>query len=157
MPREGQDRKAKNRPRNFCMEASGRGVCGRSLIPEALALVQAVPALGGAGSRAKRAGDRSSGRSKRSRGFLSLWTPGPRKKAPREGAEKATSMGKVGTSPELEGMPDVLEAQRRHIPTHEEAEGPGAQDRAWHPLCPSAQARRDPTPRVWADAHHPIL
>lgn len=52
------------------MEASGRGVCGRSLIPEALALVQAVPALGGAGSRARRAGDRSSGRSK-SRGFLS--------------------------------------------------------------------------------------
>lgn len=83
--------------------------------------------------------------------------PEPRKKAPREGAEKATGMGKVGTSLELEDRPDVLEAQRRHIPTSEEAEGPGAQDRAWHPLCPSAQARRDPTPRVWADARHPIL
>ena len=66
-------------------------------------------------------------------------------------------MGKVGSSPDLEDRPNVPEAQRRHVPTNEEAEEPGAQDQAWHPLCPSTQARRDPTPRVWADTPHPVL
>lgn len=56
----------------------------------------AIPALGGADSRARRAGESPAVRSEKSRGFLRVWTPGPRKKAPGEGAGKATRMGEGG-------------------------------------------------------------
>lgn len=113
-------------------------------ISEALAFTQANPALGGADSRARRAGERSTGRSKTSRGFLRPWTPGPRKKAPDEGAEKAPSMGKVGLSPELGDRPNDLDAKCQHIHAAKEAEETGAWDQARHPRCPPAQAHSDP-------------
>lgn len=104
----------------------------------------AVLALGGADSRARRAGKRSIGRSKKSRGFLKIWTPGPRKKAPDEGAGKATSLGKAGSFPELGDRPNLLDAKCKHILSAKEAEETGARDQAWQPHCPSAQAHSNP-------------
>lgn len=71
----------------------------------------AILALGGADSRARRAEEQSIGRSKESRGFLRIWTPCPSKKAPDEGAGKATRMGKAGPFPELGDRPRFLDAK----------------------------------------------
>lgn len=88
----------------------------------------AILALGGADSRARRAGERRTGRSKESRGFLRIWTPGPSKKAPDEGAGKATRVGKAGPFPELGDRPRVLDAECRHTHAAKEVEETGAQD-----------------------------
>ena len=101
MPREGEDGKAKNRLWDFYMEVPDSkkassipfaahkqaeecvgDLRGPTPFQRPLPSCTAILALGGADSRARRAGERSTGSSKESRGFLRIWTPGPSKKAP---------------------------------------------------------------------------